>query len=152
MNQGELQRELEKLNPIDKAAGKEDLILMGDFNFRIGKKDENDEGKLKAIANISNFKDDPFIPLLLNTSMISTKKDHCNDSIMARRSVLVNHALKGGFYVIEPKGAPVSVGGYSVMREKDFKRSTFGLFTDHYPVAAIFCADEIPDISRLVLD
>jgi len=157
LSNADLQMELQNLSKIHEATKGGDLIIMGDFNFKVGWEEDKNRDKLvmNAIAKISCKKNDPFEALILEPSMTSKKLHHCNDSILVPKSLIDKHAPPGKLYqVIAPKGAPILIGDYSVIRTKDHTRESFALFTDHYPVSAILCADEIkrPETVPISLD
>ena len=98
------------------------------------------------------MKNNEFVPIDLQKTMISSKLVHCNDTVLVRKELAKKRILNGSFSVIAPRGAPTTVGKYIIASKKDFKRSSFGLFTDHFPVVATFCADELPEGKALTFD
>jgi hypothetical protein len=140
---------LQKLHDIRNTI-KGDLIFVGDFNFQlaVGSAKEQNETKVKTIAKISHLTEDPYKVLILESTMTSSKLSHCNDTILIQQSMR-KHVQKNGFRAILPQGTPKIFGEFALMRVKDYKRELFTLFTDHFPVSAIFSADDLPVEKRL---
>ncbi len=66
--------------------------------------------------------------------------------------MLTKHVLGDGFCVIIPKERAVVIGDFVIWREKDHKRNTYAMFTDHYPISVIFCADELSLASHFIVE
>lgn len=114
---------------------------MGDFNFRISNEDSKKKKQIiQKIEELTRDSSNPVELFEIQSSMISSKITHCNDAIAAPKKITEKHFVSAG--ISKPKGSPTTIGDWAVWRERDFQRLSFALFTDHYPVTAIFTADE----------
>jgi hypothetical protein len=114
-------------------------IFIGDFNVQLGKEGDDkitNEQIYKALNSIGGKVDSyrtmiPNDPESSERTMISVKKEYCNDTVVVPASLLKPVAL-----IVGPKEMFFSkiVDQYVVLRLKDLERLKISGFTDHFPV------------------
>jgi hypothetical protein len=114
-------------------------IFIGDFNVQLGKEEDDkitNEQIYEALNSIGGKKNSyrtmiPSDPKSSKRTMISLKKEYCNDTVVVPVSLLKPVAL-----IVGPKEMFFSkiVDKYVVLRLKDLERLKISGFTDHFPV------------------